>query len=78
MVHRFINSSIAGVCCRKVLLDYFDEDTKRISSEAVCCYVCDSVKPEDMRDAQDEIKLVLKAVEDQPGFGEVKVHVPII
>ena len=42
-------------------------------SAAICAW--NSVKPEDMRDAQDEIKLVLKAVEDQPGFGEVKVHV---
>ena len=63
------------MCCRKVLLEYFDEDTKGITSEAACCYMCDSAKSEDMTDAQEEIKLVLQAVKDQPGFGEVKVHI---
>lgn len=61
------------MCCHKVLLEYFGEDTRTVTSEAVCCYVCDSVKSEDMKDAQDEIKLVLQAVRDQPGFGEMKV-----
>lgn len=72
---RFVSSTVAGVCCRKVLLEYFDEDMKPTTSEAACCYVCDSAKSENMMDAQEEIKLVLQAVKDQPGFGEVKVHV---
>ena len=64
--------------CRKVLLEYFDEDTKGITSEAVCCYVCDSAKSEDMMDVQEEIKLVLVAVKDLPGLGEVKVYIVYI
>ena len=51
---RFVSLSIAGMCCHKVLFEYFDEDPKTISSEEVCCGVCDSVKSEDMKDVQDE------------------------
>ena len=72
---RFVSSSVAGMCCRKVLLEYFDEDTEGITSETACCYVCDSAKSEVMMDVHEEIKLVLVAVKDLPGLGEVKVHI---
>ena len=68
-----MSSEIAGMCRCKVILEFFEESTADFVYESICCCFCESCKSEFFSDAQEEIKLVLEAVNDLPGFGEVKV-----
>ena len=74
---RFLCSGIAGKCRRRVLLDHFQDDTTRnATSDGPCCDVCE--KEQGQLDSTQEIEMVVRTVQDMPGYGEVKVSTPCI
>lgn len=69
---RFVHAGLAGLCRRKVILEYFSEDAKNAIATGPCCDVC--LSKVEMVDAQDEVTTVLKTVMGLPGHGEKKVR----
>ena len=64
---------MGGICRRKVILEYFGEDTTNSTAteKGQCCDVCESNT--DMEDAQKQLVAILNVVIEKPGFGEKKV-----
>ena len=67
---RFVYSDVGGICRRKIILEYFGEDTALTETDH-CCDACESTL--DMKDAQKQLVAILNAVVEKPGFGEKKV-----
>ena len=55
-----------------MILEYFGEQEAAKQCEGPCCDVCASQT--DLSDAKEETVLILNAVGDLPGYGEVKVR----
>ena len=73
--HRFTLAHIAGICRRKILIEYFGEDACNTTSTGTCCDVCDSKTPSTSqpRDIQQELGMVLRCVHSLGNKGEKKV-----
>ena len=61
-----------GECQRKVILKYFGEDPATSSVSYSCCNICEQ-PPEDIKDQQEEMVVLLNVVKEISGNGEVKV-----
>ena len=73
MLFRFAYGHLIGKCRRKILLEYFGEDSDFCSQSSPCCDVCES--PPKLEDYSEEIKAVIQAVEELPASGEKKVSI---
>ena len=69
---RFALAHEGHTCRRRVILEYFQEDPCSGSSEDECCDVCSG--DHDMMDYQKEMTSIIKAAQEIPGYGEVKVR----
>ena len=69
---RFDLAHEGHTCRRRVILEYFQEDPCSGSSEDECCDVCSG--DHDMMDCQKEMISIIKAAQEIPGYGEVKVR----
>ena len=54
-----------------MLLEHFHEDPTTATSDGPCCDVCEVEQP--TQDTTAEIELIVQAVRDMSGYGEVKV-----
>ena len=63
---------LIGKCRRKIVLDYFEEDS--VVNSVPCCGVCEC-PPRYAEDRQEEVGVVLGAVQEIPGNGEIKVWI---
>lgn len=63
---------LIGECRRKVILDYFEEDS--VVTSVPCCGVCEC-PPRHVEDRREEVAVILGAVQEIPGNGEVKVWI---
>ena len=54
-----------------MLLEHFHEDARTATSDGPCCDVCEAEQPTE--DTTAEIRLIIQAVRDMPGYGELKV-----
>lgn len=70
--YRYVLSHLAGICRRQVILEAFGEKEVTPIISGTCCDVCESPR-KGISDCQAEISIVLKAVTDIPGNGEVNV-----
>ena len=68
---RFALGHEGHTCRRRVILEYFQEDPCSGSSEDECCDVCSG--DHDMMDCQKEMISIIKAAQEIPGYGGVKV-----
>lgn len=57
-----------------MLLEHFQEDPAAATSDGPCCDVCEGELLQD--EVTKQIELVVRTVQDMPGYGEVKVSVP--
>ena len=71
-LYRFVLANIGGICRRKVLLEYFDQDTSDLVCTGHCCDVCVATTEE--KDMQDEMKAVVQGVQSLTNKGEKKVR----
>ena len=69
---RFALAHEGHTCRRRVILEYFQENPCSRSSEDECCDVCSG--DHDMMDYQREMISIIKAAQEIPGYGEVKVR----
>ena len=69
---RFALAHEGRMCCRVVTLDFFDEDPCSGSCDSECCDVCSG--EHNLKDYQGEIVSIIKAAQEIPGYGEVKVR----
>ena len=58
-----------------MILEHFHEDPTSAVVEVPCCDVCLTESQHPRGDATKEVQLVVQAVKDMPGYGEVKVSV---
>lgn len=65
-------SHLIGQCQRKVIMDYFEEGSAISPVSYSCCDVCEN-QSEDILDRREEVVTVLRAVQEIPGNGEIKV-----
>ena len=66
---RFALAHEGRMCRRTVTLAFFQEDP---SSGSECCDVCSG--EDDLKDYQGEMVSIIKAAQEIPGYGEVKVR----
>ena len=73
--HRFVYAHLPHKCRRRVLVEYFGEDTTDLDCLGECCDVCSDSST--LADSQNEMVAVCRAVRAIPGTGEIKVPLPI-
>lgn len=75
MSWRYVQSHLAGICRRRVLLDMFGETESECKASGECCDVCTHKEnvSEDYTDYREELKILNDALEQVGSKGELKV-----
>ena len=68
---RYVNSHLAGICRRKILLNAFGETDTPASAAGDCCDVCLQSKP--VEDYKEELKILIDALSQVGCKGELKI-----
>lgn len=71
---RYALAHLQMKCRRKVILEYFGENTNdETCCEQHCCDVCQETQHQSTKDCKDEMVAIVKAVRQIPNKGEKKV-----
>ena len=73
IINRFAFAHLHGKCRRSVILEYFGEEMIDFDDGEVCCDVCAGVSSQPMVNCLNEMQAVVRAVEELPNLGEIKV-----
>ena len=68
----FCYAHLAGKCRRRIMLQSFDEDVVNLQCPDNCCDICQQ-ELGTLIDRNQELSILLKAINDLPKMGEVKV-----
>ena len=70
---KYVQSHLAGICRRKLLIDMFGEKNASPSASGDCCDVCMNAGKNEVRDFKKELCILIDAIDQVGCKGEVKI-----